>query len=256
LKVGLFVLSGLICLAVFLFSINDATVFEGGKSFRVVFRFANGLKKNAPVRIAGVEQGVVKDVRLFFDRGESRTKAEVDLWIKKDVEIPVDSMMTINQLGLMGEKYIEIIPGIDTNRFYKDQDTVIGKDPVSQHDISQKVMDVADRLESSITSVNEGLLRHENVESLSRAFQSFGSMSEGLNEIIHKINEGEGTIGRLFTDAQVYDDLQGLLADLRTGRGTLGKFLTDEALYNNIEEFTADLKTNPWKLLYRPKSKK
>jgi hypothetical protein len=31
--------------------------------------------------------------------------------------------------------------------------------------------------------------------------------------------------------------------------------ITDEAIYDNLDELTADLKSNPWKLLYRPKSK-
>ena len=43
--------------------------------------------------------------------------------------------------------------------------------------------------------------------------------------------------------------------DLKEGRGTLGKLLTDESIYNNLDDLTSDLKSNPWKLLYRPKTK-
>ena len=102
-KVGVFVLIALLGLSFFIFSITDSPVFEKGKSFKVVFGFANGLKKSAPVRIAGVDQGIVKEISLFFDTTDNKTKAEIELWVKKEVQIPRDSTIMINQLGLMGE---------------------------------------------------------------------------------------------------------------------------------------------------------
>ena len=77
-KVGLFMLAAMIGLAVFIFSVSDSAVLKKEKIVRVVFGFANGLKKSAPVRIAGVDEGLVKDIRLFFDRTDSKTKVEVE----------------------------------------------------------------------------------------------------------------------------------------------------------------------------------
>lgn len=255
-KVGLFVLAALIAMAWFLFSINDSTVFEGGQSMKVVFNFANGLKKNSPVRIAGVDEGLVRDVKLFFDREASRTRAEVQIWIRKETKIPVDSFFTINQLGLLGEKYIEIVPGLDKKEFYKEGDVIVGKDPISQEALSQRVMDVANRLETAITKVNTGLLQDQNLDSLSLAFKSFGSMASNLSAVIEKVNQGEGTMGRLFSDEKLYDDLQAILHDVRTGKGTLGKFVTDDGVYQNLEGFTAEIKENPWKLLYKTRTRR
>ena len=125
-KVGLFVLIALVGLALFVFSISDSSVLQQGKTVHVIFEFTNGLKKNAPVRIAGVEEGIVQDVRLFFNREDSKTKAEVFLRIKNDIPLPQDSVVTVNQLGLLGEQYIEIIPGLSTKNFVKDGDTMMG----------------------------------------------------------------------------------------------------------------------------------
>ena len=52
-----------------------------------------------------------------FDRPDGKTKARVEIWVKEDTKIPEDSQLTINQLGLLGEKYVEIIPGLETRRF-------------------------------------------------------------------------------------------------------------------------------------------
>ena len=61
-KVGLFVLIAIIGLIMFIFSVSDSSVLEKGKSVNVVFGFANGLKKSAPVRIAGVDEGIVEEI--------------------------------------------------------------------------------------------------------------------------------------------------------------------------------------------------
>ena len=227
-KVGLFVLAAVVAFTVFLFSISDTSVFKNGKALNVVFNFANGLKKNAPARIAGVDEGVVKDIELFFDRKDGRTKARITLWINRSAQIPSDSTVTINQLGLLGEKYVEIVPGVDTKNFFSDGQEIAGKDPVSQEAISSKVMDVARKLEESIGGISTIVNDPDNLASLKKTLQEISFASEGIKDIIAQTREGKGTIGKLFYDDRMYENLQGL---------------------------TADLKDNPWKLLYRPKGK-
>ena len=227
-KVGLFVLVAFAVLTIFIFSVSDTSVFTEGQSLRVVFEFANGLKKNAPVRIAGVDEGIVKDINLFFDRKERKTKVNVDLWIKKNTRIPSDSVILINQLGLMGEKYIEVLPGKDTENFFKIGETLLGKDPVSQEAISQRIMEVADKLEITAGGVNKLMHNQKNLDSVEKILKNLSTVTTGLDEIIYNIKKGNGTIGRLIYDEGLYKDIQGL---------------------------SADLKENPWKLLRRPKKK-
>ena len=225
-KVGVFVLLAVIGLVIFIFSISDSSVLKEGKMVRVVFTFTNGLKKNAPVRIAGVEEGIVQDVNLFFDREDSKTKAEVLVWIKRKTQLPVDSLVTVNQLGLLGEQYIEIVPGVSTKQFINDGDTLLGKDPIAQSAISERIWSVAEQIESTVGGVNKMVNDEENVAAIKQTFQNLRSLSGEINSIV---------------------------MDMRTGQGTLGHLLYDSQLYENLEGLTADLKANPWKLLYRPK---
>ena len=229
LKVGSFVLAALICLIWFIFSVNDTSVFEKGTPLKVIFSFTNGLKKSAPVRVAGVDQGMVKDLNLFFDVDERKTKVEVGLWLKNDVKIPIDSKVIVNQLGLMGEKYIEITPGIDTKRFLQPGDSLLGKDPIAQETISETILDVAQQLKEAAGGINKIVNDENNVKSLSETFENLSLLTGNINDILKNIKRGEGTVGKLLYDERLYDDLQSL---------------------------TADLKENPWKLLYRPKGNK
>ncbi len=219
-KVGLFVFTAFIALTVFIFSISDFSAFEEGRKLRVVFQFANGLKKSSPVRFAGVDAGIVKDITIFFDRKDAKTKVAVECWLKKGVEIPFDSQVTINQLGLLGEKYIEIVPGMDTENFLDDNDQIIGKDPIAVEKLTEMISDIAQKAGSSLDGFNKVVLSEKNQKSVENTL-------EGLSLIMDNVKEGKGTVGKLF-----YDD----------------------SIYNNLNDFTSDLKANPWKLLYRPKS--
>jgi len=222
-------LIAMVALAMFIFSVSDSSVLKKGKSLRVIFGFANGLKQNAPVRIAGVDEGLVKNIKLFFDRTDSKTKVEVELWVGEGTMIPSDSVITVNQLGMMGEKYIEIFPGDDTKNFFGEKQVVVGKDPIAQEAISARVMEVSNKLENAIGGVDRLINNEKNIDSIGITLENLSSMTGSLDDIIYDMKEGKGTIGRLLYDERLYDDLQGL---------------------------TADLKEHPWKLLYRPKKSK
>jgi len=228
-KVGLFMLAAMIGLGAFIFSVSDSSVLKKEKTIKVIFGFANGLKKNAPVRIAGVDEGLVKNVRLFFDRTDSKTKVEVVLWVREDTQIPGDSVVTVNQLGMMGEKYVEIFPGSDTKNFFQDGQMVIGKDPIAQEAISERVMEVSGKLEDAIGGVNRLISDQENIDSIGTTLKNLSSLTGSLDSIVY---------------------------DMKAGKGTIGKFLYDERIYDDLEGLAADLKENPWKLLYRPKKVK
>jgi phospholipid/cholesterol/gamma-HCH transport system substrate-binding protein len=221
LKVGSFVLLAVLALSFFIISISDLSFFQKGRHIQVVFGFASGLREAAPVRLAGVEVGLVRKLQVFVDETDGKkTKVRVKVWIKDNIAIPQDSNFTINQLGILGEKYLEIIPGTSTD-FIKEDGVVIGHDPVPIEKITEKFDSLMTKLEISIDSVNKGILTDKNKKSLEDALQGLGVL---------------GT-------------------DLKEGRGTLGKLLTDESIYKNLDDLTSDLKGNPWKLLYRPKSK-
>lgn len=221
LKVGLFVLLALLVLTFFIISMSDLSFFQKGCRYQVLFGFTSGLKDAAPVRLAGVEVGVVRSLNVFRDETDAgKTRVRVNIWIKDDIAIPMDSFITINQLGLLGEKYLEIIPGTSKDRL-KQNGQITGHDPVPMEKIAQQVETVAGKVEDLIDHVNNGILTDKNKKSLEDALSA-------LSRVGTNVQEGHGTVGRL---------------------------LMDESIYNNLDEFTADLKANPWKLLYRPKTK-
>ena len=219
-KVGAFVLAAIVCLVVFIFSISDFAVFKKGESYQVMFRFANGLKKGAPVRVAGVDAGHVRGIKVFYNAVVRQTDVAVDIWMEQGHSIPADSAFMINQLGLMGEKYLEIIPGVSEVLLVPGA-TVHGEDPVPMESITKTMGSLGPKVEAVLDSINMGILSEAN----KLAF------------------------------AAMLANAAAVTASVRNGEGTVGKFMMDPGVYKNLDEMSADLKANPWKLFYRPKGK-
>ena len=104
--VGLFMILGLVCLGYLSIKLGRMEIL-GGRGYVVEALFANsgGLATGAPVVIAGVEVGRVKEVRL------KDYQARVVLQLAPEVQVQEDAIASIKTKGLIGEKYVEITPG-------------------------------------------------------------------------------------------------------------------------------------------------
>ena len=179
-KVGIFILIGIIILFMMIFSIGEIYLLRPGYHIKVLFNFANGIALNAPVRVAGIEVGEIDNVRIYYDTVEQNTKVELSAWIKKDVVIEEDARAVINTLGLLGEKYLEIFPG-QSKRFLEDGSALVGIDPVSTENMTMEVKRLLD----------------------------------SLSVIVERMRNGEGTVGRFLTDESIYDNLEAFTEDIK-----------------------------------------
>ncbi|HWS14613.1 MAG TPA: MlaD family protein [Candidatus Methylomirabilis sp.] len=110
-RVGIFVLLGLIVLTYFTFRVSKwGLIAEKGYRLTVDFDTASGLEPKSDVKMAGVPIGKVEEIQLVANR------ARLVLRIRPEVGIPIDSVGSIQTQGLLGEKYVEILPGKDAQR--------------------------------------------------------------------------------------------------------------------------------------------
>ena len=181
LKVGVFILIGVAILFIIVFSIGDINLSKTGYKVNVLFNFANGIGSSAPVRLAGVGIGQVQSIRIIHDPKDNKTKAELTAWINDGTKIEGDAVVTINTLGLLGEKYLEILPGTAGYPVVKPNGTLIGKDPVPMEKITENL----------------------------------AALSESVKTIVDKIKNGEGTVGKLLTDDAIYNNLEAFTADIK-----------------------------------------
>ena len=119
--VGLFVLIGAVALLFLALQSANLLTLSFQKSYRVDAKFDNvgGLKPKAAVRSAGVVVGRVRSI----DFDDQRYQARVLLDIDSSVDFPKDSSAQILTAGLLGEKYIGLLPGAD-DQMLKDNDRI------------------------------------------------------------------------------------------------------------------------------------
>lgn len=190
LQVGIFVFAGILILSWFVLWIGDFKIIKHGYHVKVSFGFANGLKVGAPLRLAGVDVGEVKEIKLTRDE-DGNTVVYLTTWLDSEIQIPKDSRAWVNTLGLLGEKYLEIIPGKNYKDIMKEGDVLVGEDPTSIQDVTDLVKDIALQTKDTLASFEKTLLSFDD------------------------ILQGKGAIGKLFTDDKLYVHMEEMFADLK-----------------------------------------
>lgn len=105
LTAGVFVIAGALSLAFLSVRLGGVGFPGGGYKLSARFSQVAGLRKDAPVVIAGVDVGEVTDISL------TNFAADVEFRIREDIKLPEDSIASIKTRGLIGEQFIELSPG-------------------------------------------------------------------------------------------------------------------------------------------------
>lgn len=131
--VGVFVIIGLLCVGYLTIKLGKMELF-GDNYYMVDARFdsVSGLKKGAQVDMAGVQIGQVASITL--DR--KSLEAVVRLKIQKGIALSDDVIASVKTSGLIGDKYIKLLPG-GSDEFIKPGDMIV--DTESALDIEELV---------------------------------------------------------------------------------------------------------------------
>ena len=276
-KVGLFVLVALIILGYMSFRVGEHGFgLKKGYPVTVIFDNATGLEKDASVQIAGVEVGRVEDISL------KNGKARVTLRILPEIRLEKDTRAKIKAYGILGDKYVDIVPGTPGETYIAaggdiarvEQQADIDKLLSELGTIAGDVMEVTASLKKTVGSaegeenlraiidntriITEDLSRivKQNdaklnlmVENLSEASMEMRRAFASLNRIVEGIDRGEGTIGQLIENRDVFDNLNQTLVSLRDitdkinrGEGSIGKLVNDGGTVDNLEQTLASLR--------------
>lgn len=243
LKVGILVLAAILVLLYMSFRIGSLGGFrERGYLLYVTVENAGGLDPRTPVQIAGVEVGKVDSIKL------EGYKALISLHIRKGVPVPADSKVSIKTQGVLGDKYIEIIPG-KAARYLAAGDRI--QDVVTPPDLNQVFAEVGTAAKNFGDTMKDfkGLLGEQEKESIKKSLANIEVVSSDFKKISSDIEKGKGTLGKLVKDDTLYNDaretvssLKAVSKDIEQGKGTLGKLAKDEALYDETKEAVAGIK--------------
>src|SRR5207253_4324434 len=213
---------------------GDLNPFTSHLHLHTKFGDANGLREGSDVRLAGVHIGKVQKIRLLSpsEMGNEPNPKKIDVTLSIDSKIDgvpaterIRGDSTAQQVSsslLGGEMLVNITPGTAVGRPIKDGEELQSSAGNTMNDLASSGTDLAQRL---------------------------SKLSDELSAVIKDVREGKGTVGRLFNDESLYNNLNATLRDaedlaqqIKSGKGSAGKFIYDDALYNNANEVAANLK--------------
>ncbi len=245
-KVGIFVFLGIFILALFVLKAGDVEWFRHGYYVEFVFPNVSGLKIGSPVRLAGVNIGSVKEVNIIYDAKNKSSQVEVYAYIDRDVQIPADSKVEIISIGLLGDKGIEITPGVNYQHMLRPGDILYGQKEVDLQELIEEGKKIAEEIRKGLSTFNQIIGDKELIETIKTSVSNFGSASKELQDtliqlqdILLAIKNGEGTVGRI-----IYDDTLYVLLEL-----------TAYDLNRKLNAFLDDIRRHPWKLFIKTRTR-
>lgn len=150
---GLFVVTGLVIGAALLITLRGPGWLAQGYEVYVELAAGNGLAVGSPVKFAGVDIGEVRGVRIR--RQNAARPIELALWIRQDVTLYADDQALIGLLGVLGEKYVEILPGDERKQRLQPQGRLLGVKPITEAALTQQLQRTLVEFETALKKVNQ-----------------------------------------------------------------------------------------------------
>ena len=191
-KVGFFVLVGLLLVAVVLIQFSKGTsLFRGTYELKLHAVNVGGIKPRAGVLLAGVEVGSVASIRLAGD-GKSVT---ILLKIYKDYPIFHDARFVIEQAGFLGDQFVSVIPTENTPPLLADGADVPCQEPFNLQEVArstagfiQRIDATAKKLDDSVSQLQSEVLNERTMTNFAVAINNARIFSEQALDTINGIN--------------------------------------------------------------------
>jgi phospholipid/cholesterol/gamma-HCH transport system substrate-binding protein len=180
-KVGIFVLVTVVVLAGLMLLFSKGFRFSSTYTLRLTTSNVGLLIAGAPVLMAGVEIGHIDRIRLD-PSGKS-----VTLWVevKSQYSIYRDARFVIDQIGLLGDQYISVIPQVNIPPVLKDGDQAPCEEPFNVQSIArssmgliQRVDETVQRLKAVVVRVDDLLLSPQTLSNLNDTLANLYDVSE------------------------------------------------------------------------------
>lgn len=300
-KVGVFVIIGLVIFGYMSMKVGKLTLTtEKGYDVEVLFDSATGLAKDVSVEIAGVQVGKVKSIAL------KDGKALVVLSMNPGLIIRKDDTAIIRTRGILGDKYVELMPGSATAPPISPGERITRTAPITDMDVlmntlgevaqninaltrslsrvlgtesgEETLRQILKNVREAVTTLNQTVQKNQedidtiidNLSTFTGTLKDIGDRNKedidtiikttravietiepvvaNLTEITNKINQGQGSIGRLVNDDEAVENLNQVLASLKEitdrvkkGEGTLGQLISNDESIQNLNNTLASL---------------
>lgn len=187
-RLGAFIVGTLAILATGVFVIGSKEyLFRSTYQLKAQFDNVAGLAEGADVQVGGVHSGTVTGI-VLPNRPEGKVTVIMGLAKSTHTIIKQDSVASIETEGILGNQYLAISFGSAGQANVKDGTLLRSEPPLVMSDLLRKTSGI---LDSSQQAIDNAILVTAHLKSISA-----------------KINSGQGTVGSLLNDKQLYNNLE------------------------------------------------
>lgn len=270
-KVGLTVLVATVVLIGGVIYLGQMEIGRTGRQVRVAFPDVGGLGVGDPVMVSGLRRGAVQTLEL------GSQEVVVTLKLRPDVILHPDARFSVENMGIMGEKFVAVDPGLGTDTLDTSEILLGGYSPgiteamaqlgvvledvgtitarvenlLQEHGVTEPIEEMI-RLLRDVSADMQGMIQ-ENRADLHASVVGFRSVTEEMNDML-RANRGkvDSTIAfaaysseRLTSTMDRLDrsieSLELVMKRLEDGQGTLGQLSRDDKLYREMLDATQNL---------------
>lgn len=241
-KVGVFATLCLIVLAVLIWQIEDLNPFSvQGQRLDAVFKSVAGLDDKASVRIAGVRVGRVDGVGL------EGNQARITLALDKPLPLTQGTTARIASLGMLGEKYVELVPGPPNAPPLPQNAVLIGTTPPGFDEAIEKINNIG----SSIQQLTGSLAGGDVGGNMNRMFDDIRLTSAEIRALVAENRANLGSTVRNFdqVSATLARELPRLADQMNRALDQISAVVAEnrgdlKGSMGNIRELTEKLQTS------------
>jgi phospholipid/cholesterol/gamma-HCH transport system substrate-binding protein len=213
-KLGAFVLVCLAFTAWLALTIGNIHPFQKGYTLTATFDDVTGLLPNDNVKVAGVVVGKVRSIGI--DKG----RAKVTFTVKRDVEVPEDSVAAVRWRNLLGQRYVYIYPGTSWSFLGGNDEITETKSVIDLGEVFNRLGPIVAALDpakvndflDAMTTALDG-----NEEKVGQILDDFGTLAKGLGSrdesigsLVEDLDTMTATLAR--RDEQIRTVLDNLVA--------------------------------------------
>ena len=258
-KLGAFVLAGLIFLLLILYMIGkNRTMFGGNYKLRARFENVQGLKSGNNVRYAGIDIGTVEKVSIIND-----TLMEVKMIIDNKAKFILrkNAIVSIGTDGLVGNKVVNIAASKSDSPLAEENDILPTKKPIDTDEMlrtlnktNNDIAVIAKNLKLTSNKLNNSealwaLLNDKSLpdnlkksaENIRLVTNNLYNMSKDVNSMVSKIKKGEGSIGKIINDSSFAKSLEEAVINIKDAGNEVSTLSKDinkavKEIENNIND--------------------
>jgi phospholipid/cholesterol/gamma-HCH transport system substrate-binding protein len=233
-RVGIFVFFTLVTFMAAIFLLGSRTqYFQPQYTVKAIFSNVGYLLEGAGVYLAGVQVGRVGEIRFFEDIAAQKVLVSLNIARDYQERIRQDSVAVITSSGLLGDKYIDITLGSESEPELLNGMFIRTQDPADYGQLirqGEEVLKNTIEITSALGTLTSGFRSSQAPMAVTDLLTSLAQTARAIETgdgLIHALIYEKGN-ERIFADlAAATTALRDTLTGIKEGKGFLQTLLTD-----------------------------